>query len=172
MNNSISKSLAKEYKTWGRSRSNRLGGYDYSVDLPIHVTICTNEKNALFDPGIKADTVIEELLKTAQDLKYRILCYCLMPEHLHVIFAPGDSGISLSKFLNIFKGRTTALFRKQFDIHVIWQRSAYDRVIRAGDDLKAIIEYILYNPVRKGIVTRAEDYPNAKWFEDVTKLYL
>jgi REP element-mobilizing transposase RayT len=38
-----------------------------------------------------------------------------MPDHLHVVLTPGDSGYSLKKFLNIFKGRTTAVFRGRFE---------------------------------------------------------
>jgi len=39
----------------------------------------------------------------------------------------------------------------------MWQRSAFDHIIRVGEDLKKIIEYIMNNPVRKGIVEKAEE---------------
>src|SRR4030042_5103779 len=103
------------YKTWARSRSKRLSNYDYSIDRPIHVTICTDNKENIFDSEINAKIVIDELLKTAKDVRFRMLCYCLMPDHLHVIVSPGESTLSLSKFLNIFKGRTTAVFRERKD---------------------------------------------------------
>ncbi len=95
-----------------------------------------------------------------------------MPDHLHIVISPSNSGVSLSKFLNIFKGRTTTAFRNKYGVKGLWQRSAYDHIIRAEEDLKAIIEYILNNPVRKGIVERAEDYPFSKLFENKIKRYL
>jgi REP element-mobilizing transposase RayT len=155
----------KQYKTWGRSRSNRLPNYDYSKDRPIHVTLCTDNKENIFGSEANAETAVNELLKTAKDLKFRILCYCLMSDHLHVIVSPGESNVSLSKFLNIFKGRTTAVFKEKNDFKKIWQRSGFDHVIRTEEDLRAIIEYIMNNPVRKGIVEKVDDYPYSEAFD-------
>ena len=153
------------YKTWGKSRSNRLPNYDYSKDRPVHMTVCTDNKESIFDSEINARIVIDELLKAAKDVRFRILCYCLMPDHLHVIVSPGESALSLSKFLNIFKGRTTAACRERKDLKKIWQRSAFDHVIRTEENLKGVIGYIRDNPVRKGIVENADDYPYSESFD-------
>jgi REP element-mobilizing transposase RayT len=161
-----------QYKTWGKSRSNRLSHYDYSVDRPIHVTISTENKQEIFNSTVNAETVIGELLKSAKELGFRVLCYCLMPDHLHVVLTPGDSGRSLSKFLNTFKGRTTAIFKKKKGFKKIWQRSAYDHVVRADEDLRAVIEYIMNNPIRKGMTEKADDYPYGNWFDVEIKRYL
>jgi putative transposase len=162
----------KQYKTWRKSRSNRLQNYDYSKDRPIHVTICTENKKRFFELEVHTKIVINELLRTAKDLKFRILCYCLMPDHLHVIVSPGESTLSLSKFLNIFKGRTTVIFREREGLKKIWQRSAFDHVIRTEENLKGVIEYIRNNPVRKGIVESANDYPYSESFDVEIQRYI
>lgn len=161
-----------EFKTWGRSRVSRLADYAYTDDRPVHLTICAFDKKPVFGRGTEAEALIAELSRSAQDLEYKVLCYCLMPDHLHVIVSPGDSGVLLPKFLNIFKGRTAAAFRNRFGISNLWQQSAYDHVVRAGEDLKAVIQYVLNNPVRKGLAASPEDYPYSRWFEDITKSYL
>jgi len=144
------------YKTWGRSRSNRLASYDYSTDRPIHITLCTEKKREIFSSKVNAEIIIGELLKLAKDLGFRILCYCLIPDHLHIILSPGNSGYLLSKFLNIFKGRTTKTFRERENFNKIWQRSAFDHVIRAEEDLKAKQKYLKFpltpslSPVGRG----------------------
>jgi hypothetical protein len=79
MNNFGTKPSGKEYKTWGKSRVNRLPGYDYAVDRPIHLTICAHDKKTVFGHDAEAETIISELSKAAQDLEYKMLCYCLMP---------------------------------------------------------------------------------------------
>jgi len=150
--------IKDRYKTWGKSRSNRLSNYDYSKDQPIHVTICTDNKEKIFNSEANAKIVINELLKTVKDLKFRILCYCLMPDHLHVIVSPGESALPLSKFLNVFKGKTAAVLKDKENLRKIWQRSAFDHVIRTEENLKTVIEYIMNNPVRKGIVGKADNY--------------
>jgi REP element-mobilizing transposase RayT len=159
-------------KTWGKSRSTRLTNYDYSKDRPIHLTICTENKENFFDSRVSARIVIDELLTTAKDLRFRIICYCLMPDHLHVIISPGESTLPLSKFLNIFKGRSTRLFRNKENLRKIWQRSAFDHVIRTGENLKAVIEYIMNNPVRKGIVEKADEYPYSERFDVEIQRYI
>lgn len=161
-----------QYKTWGKSHSNRLSNYDYSKDRPIHVTICTDNKEKIFNSEANAKIVINELLKTVKELNFRILCYCLMPDHLHVIISPGESTLPLSKFLNIFKGRTTKVFKGKENLGKIWQRSAFDHVIRTEENLKTVIEYIMNNPVRKGIVGKADEYPYSEWFNVEIERYL
>jgi REP element-mobilizing transposase RayT len=162
----------EQYKTWGRSRSNRLTNFDYSKDRPVHVTVCTDNKEKIFDSELNAKIVIDELLKAARDLRFRILCYCLMPDYVHIIVSPGESNLSLSKFLNIFKGRTTAVFRESRDLRKIWQKSAFDHVIRTEENLKGVIEYIRNNPVRKGMVENADDYPYSESFDVEIRRYL
>jgi hypothetical protein len=39
------------------------------------------------------------------------------------------------------------------------QRSFYDHVVRKEDSLAQIVNYILNNPARKGLVEKAEAYP-------------
>ena len=34
----------------------------------------------------------------------------------------------------------------------------------ADEDLRAVAEYIMHNPVRKGIVENSDDYPYSKLF--------
>jgi REP element-mobilizing transposase RayT len=95
-----------------------------------------------------------------------------MPDHLHVIVGPGESSLPLSKFLNIFKGRTTKLFKDKENSGKIWQRSAFDHVIRTEENLKGVIEYIRNNPVRKGIVESADGYPYSELFDVEIQRYI
>jgi REP element-mobilizing transposase RayT len=101
-----------KYKTWGKSRSTRLYSYDYSKDRPVHVTICTYNKEKYFDSESNGKLVIDELLKTIKDLNFKILCYCLMPDHLHVVISPGESNLSLSNFLILLKGEQPPFLEK------------------------------------------------------------
>ncbi len=134
--------------------------------------ICTDNKETIFCSDVNAKIAVNELLKTAKDLRFRILCYCLMPDHLHVIVCSGESALPLSKFLNIFKGRTTRVFKDKENLGKIWQRSAFDHVIRTGENLRMIIEYIQNNPVRKGIVEKADDYPYSESFDVEIQRYI
>ena len=41
----------------------------------------------------------------------------------------------------------------------LWQARYYDHIVRRRDDGKRIAQYILENPVRKGLVEEVEAYP-------------
>jgi putative transposase len=41
----------------------------------------------------------------------------------------------------------------------LWQGRFYDRVMRRSDDVRAIAQYILQNPVRGGLVDEPAAYP-------------
>ena len=155
----------KPFKTWGKNRSVRLSGYDYSTDRPVHVTLCTEKKQSFFESNTNAEIVLKELVRSADQLGYRILCYCLMPDHLHIVLSPGQSGCPLSRFLNIFKGRSSTILRNKGGLTKVWQRSAFDHVIRSDENLRHIVKYIVNNPVRRRIADRAEQYPFAAWFD-------
>ncbi len=51
-----------------------------------------------------------------------------------------------------FKSYTTRLAWQKGHPGALWQRSYYDHIARREEDVLAICEYILANPVRKGLV--------------------
>jgi len=89
-----------------------------------------------------------------------------------MVLSPGNSGLALSKFLNIFKGRTSKVFREREGLGKLWQRSGYDHIIRTDEDLRGIVEYIRNNPIRKGFTERVDEYPYSKQFNAEIEKYI
>jgi hypothetical protein len=50
---------------------------------------------------------------------------------------------------------------RQGVVGTFWQRSFWDHFVRDDEDLTQVIEYVLANPVRAGIVADPADYPYA-----------
>ena len=81
-----------------------------------------------------------------------------MPDHMHALVEGRDEGSDLRRFVTVFRRRTSAA--TVFMIPGgLWQDGYFDRVLREDDRPGAIIDYILNNPVRSGLVERAIDYP-------------
>jgi len=40
----------------------------------------------------------------------------------------------------------------------VWQEESFDHVLRSEESFEEKLEYIRQNPVRRGLVTRPEDY--------------
>ena len=94
----------------------------------------------------------------------RLLAYCLMPNHYHLLVCPGDShlshrmqllSISFTKKMNLRHNRVGALFQGQFKAVAV-QDDAY---------LSYLSAYFHLNPVRAGLVNRPEDWPYSSYLE-------
>jgi len=96
---------------------------------------------------------------------YELIAYCIMPNHIHIIFKPleesKDKYYSLSKIMHSLKRHTA------HDANLIlgrtgsfWQHENYDHFARDEKELERIIKYVLYNPVKAELVKEQTDW---KW---------
>ncbi len=84
--------------------------------------------------------------------------YVIMPDHLHFFCAPNDlEAPALEKWMRYGKSIVTrGLVEKS---GTIWQRHHWDRQLRRGESYDEKWEYVCRNPVRHGLVKRAEEWP-------------
>ena len=130
-----------------------------SCDHVVFITICTNGRKQAFVRTDLNQLVIDELQEQQSQNGCRVYTYCLMPDHIHYLVRPAEDGISVLTFTNRFKGKATNQSWVVGWQGKLWQRSSWDHIVRAEESLLAIAQYILDNPVRKGLVARAEDWP-------------
>ncbi len=143
-----------------RKKTPRLKDFDYSNhDYVYFVTVCAMHLLEPFQNQILAHKVIDSLLFIREAKRIRLYCYCLMPDHLHLALSPSFSSGSISDVLQEFKSYTTRLGWEQGIKGKLWQRSFFDHIARKEEDLAAICEYILANPVRRGLVEDPKEWP-------------
>lgn len=82
-----------------------------------------------------------------------------MPDHIHLIVTPEVEDASSLTYLHRFKGWSGRELRLTGWQGEVWQKRSYDRLLRRDEDLRAIGDYILANPVRCGFCTELEEYP-------------
>jgi REP element-mobilizing transposase RayT len=96
-----------------------------------------------------------------------------MPDHLHFVCSldnskpinAGARGVVPEGVLDHvarFKSFTTRESWKVGLSGKLWQRSSFDRVLSHAHQIDEVIEYVLNNPVRKGLVQRWEDWPYSR----------
>ena len=83
-----------------------------------------------------------------------------MPDHLHLLLKGESAASAFLPFMKLMRQRT-ALFYRRLTGDRLWQDGYFDRVLRLDDDIQAIVEYMMTNPVRAGLVKNPEDYPFA-----------
>jgi putative transposase len=90
---------------------------------------------------------------------YDLLCYCLMPNHVHMVVRLLDEAPPLVKTLQRLKGYTATQANKLLSRSgTFWQAESYDHIVRKGE-LERIISYVLENPVKAGLVEGWERWP-------------
>lgn len=83
----------------------------------------------------------------------------LMPDHLHALLGI-DGATSFSALVRDFKRATAKI------AGVKWQRNFFDHRVRRDESFGEKFDYICENPVRAGLVKRAEDWPYRLAFEE------
>jgi len=126
--------------------------------LCVHLVADTKHREPLFrDPQV-AGQVAAILRAVATECGVRLYCYCIMPEHLHVVASVDPGGKPLPQFVKLLKARVTWRLRDRLGSEV-WQRSFFDRVVRRSEDLCSFCLYVLQNPQERGLVEDWREYP-------------
>lgn len=87
----------------------------------------------------------------------------IMPDHVHLVFTPladGDGPFSVVEIMQGIKSSSAHLINRVLQRHgQVWQHESFDHVPRCEESITAKVEYVIQNPVRKGLVRVASDYP-------------
>ncbi len=125
--------------------------------IPHHVTQRGNRRERIFfEPGdeqVYLDTLAVQLAR------FRVDCwsYCLMPNHVHLILVPEDD-TGLARAVGETHRRYTTFIgvRSRWMGHLFQGR--FGSVAMDEDHLMAAFRYIALNPVKAGLVGKAEDW--------------
>jgi REP element-mobilizing transposase RayT len=79
-----------------------------------------------------------------------------MPDHVHFFASPMNDQRDLDRWMSYWKFRFS---KADADTTHKWQRKHWDRRLRSGESYGQKWEYVANNPVRHGLVSRAEDWP-------------
>ena len=131
------------------------------------VTACIEGKKRLLVPDplrplaeVRPARIIEDSIRWLHK-QNRWICkgYVVMPDHVHIVFVLKE-GQTLSGVMASF-GKFTA--RKLNELKrtegQVWQNGFYDHCLRNDESYIRHLHYVCDNPIRKGWVQKAEDWP-------------
>jgi putative transposase len=148
----------------GRVRRVDVGGMVY------HAWNRANFRSRLF----KRDGQYEDFLALLEEgmnfVPMRLLAYCLMPNHWHLVVYPRGDG-DLAKFLQ----RVTLTHTQRYHAHTrtvgyghVYQGRYKSLPVERNSHFLGLIRYVERNALRAGLVKRAEDWP---WSSVHVRLY-
>lgn len=113
------------------------------------------------------------LTQTNQRIPMRVLAYCLMPNHFHLVVWPYRDG-DLSKWMQwLLTVHVRRYHRWHGSSGHVWQGPFKAFPIEQDGHLLTVLRYVERNPVRAGLVVRAEDLRWSSvrvWMESVRGL--
>ncbi len=115
--------------------------------------------------------------------QYDLIAYTVMPNHVHIVFIPKSNIVVRSEASNKLKlktkdGNTTSQYLVTKILQDLksktalrcnkilsrsgsfWQHESYDHVIRNRKELRKVVKYVIYDPVKAGLVKKWNDW---KW---------
>jgi putative transposase len=123
-----------------------------------HVTTATwNREPTFLDLG-RGQQVVRSLRAAEEAGAARTLAFVVMPDHLHWLLELGE-GQDLSAVVGRVKASSGRMINRSLESRrQVWQRGFHDHAVRRHEDLRRLARYIVYNPVRAGLVHHPSRY--------------
>ena len=126
----------------------------HNQPIILFITVCAVGRR----PVLASDRVHAALCSAWLGAEqYRVGLYMIMPDHIHLFCSPSRTDSEgVSKWVGYWKRLCS---REVKDLGRIFQRNCWDRQLRQAEHYEEKWAYVRQNPVRKGLVKRADDWP-------------
>ena len=121
---------------------------------------------------------LRQSYRTVQQRRpFETIAICVLPDHVHAVWALPEGDADFSARWSLIKSgfsrgldpqpRSASKVGKREK--GIWQRRYWEHAIRDDADLERYIDYIHFNPVKHGHVTRVADWPHSSFHRYVER---
>ena len=125
--------------------------------LPHHVTQRGNRRGQVFFEEADYALYLDMLAESAARAQCEVWAYCLKPNHVHIILVPSEADGLRRTFAELHRRYAGYVNARARTTGHLWQ-GRYGSVVMDEAHLFHAIRYVTLNPVRAGLVKRAEDW--------------
>jgi putative transposase len=101
----------------------------------------------------------------------------VLPEHMHVVMTLPQGDADYTNRWRLIKRRFTDAVMKSGTLVAhhrngelaLWQRRFWEHTIRDEDDFERHVDYVHFNPVKYGLVSRVSDWPYSSFHRYVRR---
>ena len=136
----------------------------YIPDAVYFITSVTKNRERIFENAKNIKLFWDTLCRVKEYYPHELQSYVLLPDHFHFLIRPIDC--SFSKRFQSLHRNFTLNYKQLYSIKTnlqLWQHRFWDHVIRNEKDWQFHLNYIHYNPVKHGYVTRPEEWVNSSF---------
>lgn len=140
-------------------RPHRLGEVFSSYSPPLYfVTFCTAARQPVLASPASHVAFAEYAGNALLVASVAVGRYVIMPDHIH-LFLRGPAGFRLGIWVRGVKRSLSSALSGQYSPSGLWQTGCFDHIVRHAESYREKWEYVSQNPVRAGLVSRAEEWP-------------
>ena len=147
-----------------------------SKDYPVHyLTSVSHDRLPVFQTARLKELVCKALNEARASAQLLIFAYVIMPDHIHMLIGSERRPSDMLRYVNGITGRRVINFLRENGFesslqklrrddgprqhkYSLWDHHPNLKLITTENGLMEKANYIHQNPVRAGLVDRAEDY--------------
>jgi putative transposase len=123
-----------------------------------HVLNRGNGRARIFHKDGDYEAFVALFERACERLPMRMLAYCLMPNHFHLVLWPREDG-DLSRWMQwLLTAHVRRYHRHYHGSGHVWQGRFKAFPIEQDEHLLTVLRYVERNPLRAGLVERAEEW--------------
>ena len=131
----------------------------YQVKYPVLITINIKKRYPLFEEQICAEIAANCLHESAKIHKFKLLCFIIMPEHIHILLK-NTREKNMSQIMQHYKSYVYHQIRQCTEIkEKFWQRSFDYRIKFTLASFNNAVDYIKTNPFKKELPEKYHKLP-------------
>jgi len=126
----------------------------------LFVTTCTAGRRHLLNQTAVKSILEGTWTKSAEADGWFVGNYVLMPDHVHLFAKPSLTAKPIAGWMKTWKSVSSRRIATAVKVdQPIWQEDYFDHFVRSASAYEEKWEYVLQNPVRKGLCLCPEDWP-------------
>ena len=138
------------------------------------VVLADRSSTLLFD---QIDHLRQVYRSVQANRPFETIAICILPDHIHAVWALPEDDADFPTRWNLIKAGFSrgvgSRPRSQSKVGKrekgVWQRRYWEHAIRNDVDLERHVDYIHFNPVKHGHVTRVRDWPHSSFHRYVER---
>lgn len=149
------------------------------------IRLDTNPMGACYLKQPEIAEIVKAKLREFDSDKYHLLSYCIMSNHVHVLFDTSEqirnergeltgqvpeNYVQLHEIMRLIKGNTAYKANKLLGRKgKFWKKDSYDHFIRNEKERWNVVNYIKNNPVKAKMVKDWQAYPHTYSSDDFSR---
>ena len=123
-----------------------------------HIITRGNQKQSVFLEKYDYDKYLSFLMKYKKKFKFKLYCFCLMPNHVHLIIELNNPS-ALNRVMRGLNLSYTRYFNFKYKkVGHLWQDRFKSKIIGRDAYLLECIDYVESNPIRASLSSHINKY--------------